>query len=224
MGFIGSLLCALFISVPLSDFISTFLEQRFLIRLEFVRWGLAGMIILALLVWLFLFRRPLRVYNGRHGAMKANVKILALKAPRDRLKKYILSTRVSFWPIIEDAAPRNEFRELLTQKIKEGFRVQRIWQIHNADDLKRLELYLEKYKTYDNYSVKCFVGKSAFIPEVLSFCGRVVSVSIPQSEDPRRLTTAFHFFGRGEIKRWEDYFKILWEQSAPIKIENHIYY
>lgn len=177
----------------------------------------------SVLLYLFISRRPLAVKNGRVGAMASNVRLLKKWTPRSRLKKYILSTRVSFWPPTEDESVRNEFRRLLTSKIREGYRVQRIWQIHNQDDLKKLLAYLEIYKQYDNYSVKCFVGESAFIPEILSVGGRYLSVSIPQAEDPRRLTTAFHFRGRFEILRWEAYFHILWEQSIPVKIGGNIY-
>ena len=66
------------------------------------------------------------------------------------------------------------------------------------------------------------LGTSAFIPEILSVYGKVCSVSIPQLEDPRRLTTAFHFRGKSEILRWESYFQILWEHSLSIKQGNII--
>lgn len=155
--------------------------------------------------------------------MTSNVRLLKKWAPRSRLKKYILSTRVSFWPPTENESVRNEFRSLLTRKIREGYRVQRIWQIHNQDDLKKLLAYLEVYKQYGNYSVKWFVGKFGFIPEILSVGGRYLSVSIPQAEDPRRLTTAFHFRGKWEMLRWEAYFYILWEQTIPVKIGSNIY-
>lgn len=176
-----------------------------------------------ILLYLLIGRRPLAVKNGRVDAMLSNVRLLKKWTPRNRLKKYIYSTRVSFWPSTENESARNDFRERLTCKIQKGWRVWRIWQIHNQDDLDRLLTFIKMYKQYDNYSVKCFVGKSAFIPEILSVGGRYLSVSIPQADNPRRLTTAFHFRGKAEILRWEDYFKILWEQSVPVKMGNIIY-
>lgn len=176
------------------------------------------------LIWIGLCRRPLRIHNGREGAMEANTRLLGRKAPRDRAKRRILSTRVSYWPSDESSPVRKKFRALLTEKIEEGILVKRIWQLHTKDDLERMKTFLGLYKHYDNYALACFVGNSPFIPEVLSVYGRDLSVSIPQSEDPRKLTTAFHFRGRKEIERWEQYFKILWADSEVIKEGNRIFY
>ena len=155
--------------------------------------------------------------------MQSNVKLLKKRAPRNRAKKYIWSTRVSFWPATENETPRKEFRNLLGQKIKEGYTILRIWQIHGIEDWSRLLHYLGEYRNYDNYSVKCFIGTSAFIPEILSVGGKYLSVAIPQTEDPQKLTTAFHFRGKYEIERWENYFTILWEHSIPIKVGAKIF-
>ena len=84
--------------------------------------------------------------------------------------------------------------------------------------------YLEEYRQYDNYSVKCFIGKSAYIPEILSVGGTFLSVAIPQTNDPQKLTTSFQFRGKYEIERWESYFSILWEQSTPIKVGREIFF
>jgi hypothetical protein len=169
-------------------------------------------------IYVFTVRRPMRVYNGRVCAMKSNVRLLKKRLPRNRLRRYILSTRVSFWPSSENENARNEFRNLLTQKIQSGIIVQRIWQMHGLEDLDKMRTYLELYKNHDNYSLKCFIGTNTYIPEILSIGGSILSISIPQLSDPRRLTTDFHFRGKNEIRRWEDYFRTLWEESIPIKI------
>jgi len=227
-SFIGSVLFAIvaFITVyfDLGRYLPLIKSYNIELKLGFVSLFLSILIIVSLFVWVYLTRRPLFIKNGRRGAMEANAKILKIKEPKDRVKRYILSTRVSFWPPWEDENARSEFRNILTEKIRGGIRVERIWQIHISEDLSRLITYLELYKSYDNYSVKCFVGKNAFIPEILSVHGKVVSVSIPQAEAPNRLTTAFHFRGKNEILRWESYFKILWEQSIPIKVGSRVLY
>ncbi len=227
-SFLGSVLFAiiafLIVYYNLGSYLPLIKHYNFEVKLGFISLFLSILIIVSLFAWAYITRRPLFIRNGRRGAMEANVKILKMKEPEDRIKRYILSTRVSFWPPWEDENARSEFRNILTEKIREGIRVERIWQIHIAEDLSRLITYLELYKSYDNYSVKCFVGKNAFIPEILSVYGKVVSVSIPQAEDPNRLTTDFHFRGKHEILRWESYFKILWEQSITIKVGNKFFY
>lgn len=180
--------------------------------------------LLLVLIWLFVSRRPLSVKNGRSGAMVANVHLLKRRAPRNRRDRYILSTRISFWPVSEQDVARVEFRTLLTRQIEDGIVVKRIWQIYGIEDLRRLAMYVEQYKNRDNYSVRCFVGACPFIPEILSVYGEVASVSIPQPEDPRKLTTTFHFRGTREISRWEGYFELLWDQSIPIKTGAEIHY
>lgn len=221
-SFLGSLLVVAVGFINL-DFVFPYLSNyNFNIELNVLSLIFAFLALFIIFIYLFIERRPLRIKNGRIGAMEANVKLLQLKPNRNRLKRYIYSTRVSFWPLSENEKSRNEFRELLTQKIKQGFHVRRIWQLHNEEDAIKLFSYLSLYKDYDNFSLKCFIGTSAFIPEILSVYGKVVSVSIPQQEDPRRLTTAFHFYGNNEVQRWESYFHILWEHSLSIKHGNEI--
>jgi hypothetical protein len=163
------------------------------------------------------------VYNGREDAMNANVKLLKIKESKDRANRYIYSTRVSFWPPTESSPTRTEFRNLLTKRIENNMEVKRIWQIWCKEDVESLESYLNIYKHHDNLSIKYLTG-NFFLPEILSVYGKVVSVSIPQPSDPVKLTTAFHFYGKKEILRWEGYFRLLWEIATPVKTANNINY
>lgn len=228
-GVIGNILFALLMFFGVSDYIfKTFVkpQQISIVSIEIAQSQLILIILFIFLVfvWLLISRRRLYVYNGREGAMMANVRLLKKREPKKREEKYILSTRVSFWPIGEESPIRKEFRALLTTKIEKSFHVKRIWQIHDTNDGERLKLYLNMYKLYDNYSVKFFIGKNSYIPEILACYGKVVSVSIPQLNDPRRLTSAFHFYGKKEIRRWEEYFNILWESGIPVKIGNKVFH
>jgi hypothetical protein len=222
-SFIGSVLLAILTALGMGEYLYGILITQEKVKIVTLQIGEFRLILIILITtvflsWLFISRRHLYIYNGREGAMKANVRLLKKREPKDRLKRYIWSTRVSFWPLNEESLIRKEFRTLLTQKIEKGIPVRRIWQLYNKDDFVRLKLYLKLYEKYDNYSLKCFIGKNSFIPEILSCYGRVVSVSIPQLSDPHRLTSAFHFYGKGEILRWEEYFNILWETSISIKV------
>ncbi|RLI78300.1 hypothetical protein DRP05_07650 [Archaeoglobales archaeon] len=154
------------------------------------------------------------IYDGREDAMMANVELLKIKEPRDATHKYILSTRFSLWLSSEVSRPRTEFRSLLTEKIKNGIEVKRIWQIRNEEDLKKLSSYLEQYKNYDNISIKYLVGKSS-LPEILCVYGKVASISIPQDTDPYKMVTAIHFYNKRVIKRLEKYFNAIWEIATP---------
>src|SRR5258708_40315039 len=126
-------------------------------------------------------------------------------------KGYLLSTRISHWPLTEVSPERNEFRDLLTQHIRNGTHVKRIWQIQDADDAERLKTYLEIYKQYDNYNVKCFFGDDTYLPEIISANGKVAAVSLVTIANPRDLTVNFHFYGKQEIAYWEDLFNVMWE-------------
>ena len=207
----------------ISHIFKLFSEKKITIIFDLVSLCSLVAAILFVFIWMLISRRPLYIYNGREGAMQSNTRLLKKRLPRDRSKRYIYSTRISFWPLAEESSIRKEFRGLLTQKIESGIPVQRIWQLQGKDDLDRLESYLSIYKDYDNYSVKYFIGGYSYFPEILSFCGKGVSVSIPQRGDLRRVTTAFHFCGKKEIARWEGYFNILWEHCNTIKIGNNIY-
>lgn len=220
---------AFLVFVGVGDYIyKTFIkpEQPTIISIEIEQSKLILLILFILLffVWLLISRRRLYVYNDREGAMRANVRLLKKREPMKREKRYILSTRVGFWPISEESFIRKEFRALLTNKIEKGFHVKRIWQIHDTNDVERLKLYLNMYKLYDNYSVKYFIGTNSYIPEILACYGKVVSVSIPQLNDPRRITSAFHFYGKKEIIRWEEYFNVLWESGIPVKIGSELFH
>ncbi len=177
---VGNILFALLIFFGVGDYIyKTFIksEKSSIVTIEIEQSKLILIILFILLtfIWLLISRRHLYVYNGREGAMKANVRLLKKREPRKREKRYILSTRVSFWPLSEESSVRKEFRSLLTNKIEKGFHVKRIWQIHDKNDVDRLKLYLNMYKNYDSYSVKYFIGKNSFIPEILACYGKVVS-------------------------------------------------
>lgn len=79
------------------------------------------------------------------------------------------------------------------------------------------------YENHDNLSIKYLTG-NFFFPEILSIYGKVVSISILQPTDPLKLSTAFHFYGKKEILRWEGYFRVLWELATPVKIARNIEY
>jgi hypothetical protein len=173
----------------------------------------------AILIWCW----PLHTYNGREDAMRANTRLLRMRKPRDHTKCFILSTRMSFWPVTEDAAARREFREELTKKIRSSDQVRRIWHIHDLADLQRLEFYLNFYRNCDNLSIKYVHGDFDLFPEILIVYGKVASLSFPQAGEPRRLATAFHFRGRKEINRCREYFNLLWEYATPVKIGEVLY-
>jgi len=222
-GLLVALITWVAASADVSQFIPILGRLDFNIALNLVSVGFALLLLVSMFVYLLMHRRPLRVFNGRRSAMESNVSLLRKRPSRNRAKHYIWSTRVSFWPAAENEPVRKEFRNLLAQRIGEGFEVRRIWQIHGSEDWQRLLHYLEEYRNYDNYSVKCFIGKSAYIPEILSVGGKYLSVAIPQTNDPNKLTTAFQFRGKYEIERWESYFTVLWEQSTPIKIARELF-
>ncbi|ODS40211.1 hypothetical protein BEH94_07385 [Candidatus Altiarchaeales archaeon WOR_SM1_SCG] len=224
-SFLGSALVVLLLALGIGNYIYTiFLDSSnvftFHINIYFLIFILIS--IGLIIIYFFVFYSRINIYNEREIAMKANVKLLKKKEPKDIQKRYILSTRVSFWPSTESSPTRTEFRDLLTKRIDAGTEIKRIWQIRCKDDLDKLELYLERYKSYDNLSMKYLMGNFP-LPEILSVYGEVVSISIPQPSDPRKLTTAFHFHGKKEILRWEGYFKILWESAIPLKIGDRIY-
>lgn len=188
-----------------------------------------GALILVITVFILSIKYSLVPYshmytrNGREDAMKANLKLLKIRKPRDQAEWYILSTRMSHWPQTESSPTRTEFRKILTEKIESGIVAKRIWQIWNGDDVRSLEHYLDKYKDYDNLSIKFFVGDFP-LPEILISYGKGASVSMPQPNDPKKLTTTFHFYGKKEIQRWKGYYDVLWDIAAPAKIGSKIYY
>lgn len=179
--------------------------------------------IFVLILTVMFFNRRTLQFNSREESMKANLNILQ-KNPTKRQKKYIFSTRITYWDLGEKSKARQEFRSFLTQRIQDGFLVKRIWQIRSVEDFERMIMYLELYKEHDNYNLKCFIGKNSFIPDILSNSGLIASVSIPQSNDPQRIVASFQYFAKREIAFWEDYFNLLWDQSISIKIGNVIDY
>lgn len=225
-SFIGSILVVLLISLGIWNYLYTsFINPNnvIILHLNIYALILIAIILFLILIYFVFSYSHMYVYNGREDAMKANSKLLKIKKPRDRSNRYILSTRISFWPLSESSPARAEFRNLLTKIIEDKIEVKRIWQIWCKDDVERLEFYLDKYKNHDNLSIKYLAG-NFFMPEILSVYGKVVSVSIPQPSDPLKLVTAFHFYGKKEIRRWEGYFNLLWENAIPIKTAGNIDY
>jgi len=225
-SFLGSILFFLLISSGILNYLYTIFygsDNVIVLYLNPYLLTLFTIILILSIVYFFVSYSRMDIHNGREDAMKANSKLLKINEPKDRAKRHILSTRISFWPLTESSSARAEFRNLLTQKIENNIEVKRIWQIWCEDDLDSLDLYLKRYKDHDNLSIKYFIGDS-LLPEILSVYGKVVSVSITQPSDPIKLTTAFHFYGKKEILRWESYFRVLWDSATPIKIANKIYY
>lgn len=215
---IASILVAFFVAIGLGDLIfglpRRYESYSFYVRVDLMAVSLLLLAVISMLR-LFIARRPLRVYLGRELTMKANMRLIAQRMSK---QKYILSTRIGYWPVSEDSQARREFREFLTRRIHEGVLVRRIWQIHCKEDLDHLATYLNLYRSFDNYSVKCFVGRDFVIPEILAISGVVVSVSIPQRLSPERLSFGLHFFGRHEIRCWEEYFEIIWDRAIEVKL------
>ena len=177
-----------------------------------------------LLVFLFTLRRSLRIYLGREKAMRASENIMKASPPKDVSKCYIYSTRVGLWPLLETSATRNEFRRLITERIKEGVAVKRIWEINSLDDVTKLESYLNLYQPYSNISINYFFGSKIMIPGLLSVYGKVASISLPLPNNPNSMVNTFHFRGKPEIFCIEKYFEILWESSTAIKTSTGVDY
>ena len=223
-SFAGSILVTIIISLGIGNILITifFSENKVLIYVNiYVILVFSAIIFLAIFYFVYSYSK-LYIYNGREGSMIANTKLLKRKAPINPAKRYIYSTRITYWPKLESSPARTNFRKLLSKKIDEGIAVERIWQIRSKDDFDSLIFYLEEYKKHDNLSMKYLLGVS-LLPEILCLYGKVVSISIPQPTDPIKLTTAMHFYGKAERERWENYFRVLWEISKPIKVANKIY-
>ena len=217
-GIISNLLVVLIATSGIGNLVYIFIYKSYNTILILIT---ALLFILFVIFYFYTFR--ICIYDGRENAMMANVELLKIKEPRDAAHKYILSTRFSLWLSSEVSRPRTEFRSLLTEKIKNGVEVKRIWQIRNKEDLEKLSFYLEQYKNYDNISIKCLVGKSP-LPEILCVYGKVASISIPQQTDPYKMITAIHFYNKRAIKRLEKYFNAVWEIAIPVKVGSKINY
>lgn len=222
-GILSNALFFLIITIAPSIWLVCKLWFNYSIRISLMLVMMLIFVFLSVIISLTFNRRRLSIYNGRDNIFKANLKLL--KETRNlKKKKYILSTRISYWGPEEESKVRNEFRNWLSKRIQFGFLMKRIWQIQCTEDIEKMCNYLELYKKYDNYNLKCFVGKNNFIPEILANSGIAISISIPQSENPRKIVTSFHYFGKKEVVFWEDYFNLIWDQSISIKIGNNIYY
>lgn len=214
---IGGILLTLLISVGIGNYLYTiFYDSRNVIIFHLNIYALILIVIVLILIMIYFFvsYSHMYVYNGREDAMKSNLKLLKIKEPKNRVNKYIYSTRISFQPSSESSPTRTEFRNLLTERISDKIEVKRIWQIWCKDDVESLESYLKMYENHDNLSIKYLTG-NFFVPEILSIYGKVVSISILQPTDPLKLSTAFHFYGKKEILRWEGYFKYC--GSSPLR-------
>ena len=223
-SFAGSILVILVVSLGVGNILYTIFSSENVIEIYInIYLLLIFFALIIITVSYFLYSHSkIYIYNGREESITANTKLLKRKAPKNQTKRYIYSTRITHWPKNESSPTRTLFRKLLSEKIEKKIAVQRIWQIRSKHDYDSLIFYLEKYKNYDNLSIKYLIGES-LLPEILSLFGKVVSVSIPQPTEPIRLTTSMHFYGKGERDGWENYFKILWEISKPIKTANKIH-
>ena len=127
-------------------------------------------------------------------------------------------------PSMKNRQPEQNSEILITKHIEKDALVKRLWQIQNKDDLDRMRLYLELYKSHDNYNLRCFVGAITSLPEIMCLSGKVAAISIPQGSSPRKMMATFHFRGKKEIECWEEYFTMIWDMSIPIKTGNKIDY
>lgn len=158
-----------------------------------------------------------RVVASREDTMSSNCKLI------DKSKSAkIYSTRITLWPITESSPSRITFRSILTKKIESGVEIKRLWHIKNREDFKRMLYYLNKYKPYENYSLKCYIDNDFFMEEILICSNHVVSISLPQINNPRMICVCYHYFSKKDIQIWTDYFNILWEKSIPIFVNGVI--
>lgn len=158
-----------------------------------------------------------RIIAGRESTMDSNCKLLE----KSKSTK-IYSTRITFWPVSESSPKRVNFRNILTKKIESGIEVKRLWNIKNKEDFKRMLFYLNKYKSYENYSLKCCVNNDFLMEEILICSNHAASVSLPQPNNPRMICVCYHYFNKKDILVWTDYFNLLWEKSIPIYVNGVI--
>ena len=154
-----------------------------------------------------------RISSGREVMMKANTSLIT----KSNIRK-IYSTRVTYWLLDESSPNRVSFRNALTEQIHRGVEVRRLWHIRSNDDVKRLIFYLNKYKDYDNLSVRCFIGDNIILPELLVSYPLAASISLPQQNSPRKICVAYHFKNKQDISYWMEYFNVLWEVATPILV------
>lgn len=186
-------------------------ENLFLILVIYVLY----LILMLIIGYKFKFKR---IATGREIMMHENTKLIKKK----NIAK-IFSTRVTYWLLDESSPNRVSFRNALTENIHSGTEVKRLWHIRNCDDVKRLVYYLEKYKDYDNLSVKCIIGNNIILPEILISYPYAASISLPQENSPRKICMTYHFKGKHDITYWMEYFNVLWELATPIFMSGRLF-
>lgn len=158
-----------------------------------------------------------RIATGRESMMYENTKLIQ----KNNITK-IYCTRVTYWFLNESSPNRVSFRNALTDNIHAGKEVKRLWHIRNIDDVKRLVYYLDKYKNYDNLSVKYIIGNNLILPELLISYPYAAAISLPQKNSPRKICMTYHFKRKQDIIYWMEYFNVLWELATPIFMSGNL--